>query len=219
MAVNKPYYYIRLKDSFFDTGAIKILENVENGYEYIVFLLKLYLNSLEYVGKLQLNENIPYTKEMLATITGFDIELVNKAIQTLLDLELLEYTSDNVLYCTDIELPVGKSSTEADRKRLARQKIQEADKCPPELEKEKEKDIELELEIYGEYQNVYLFLKEFEELKKEYPNNYKEKIENLSDYMESSGKTYQNPFATIRLWSKNDTVENKDYSYEEGEAL
>ena len=62
---------------------------------------------------------------------------------------------------------------------------------------------------YGEYKNVYLSDAEFAKLQAEYPDTYKSKIERLSSYMESSGKVYQNHFATIRNWAEKDKEKKK----------
>ena len=54
MADNKKYYYLRLKDNFFDSDEMKILESMKDGYLYSNVLLKLYLRSLKNDGKLVL---------------------------------------------------------------------------------------------------------------------------------------------------------------------
>ncbi len=58
---------------------------------------------------------------------------------------------------------------------------------------------------YGEYKNVLLSDEEMEILKMEFPYDWSERIERLSTYMESTGKTYKNFLATIKSWAKNDT--------------
>ncbi len=45
-----------------------------------------------------------------------------------------------------------------------------------------------------------------EKLKTEFPNDYQERIERLSEYCESSGKTYKNYLATIRSWARKEKV-------------
>ena len=57
---------------------------------------------------------------------------------------------------------------------------------------------------YGEYQNVLLSDSDMEKLKTEFPTDWEEKIENLSSYMESHGKSYKNHLATIRDWARKD---------------
>lgn len=51
MADNRKYYYLKLKEDFFDSEEIKILESMKDGYIYSNILLKLYLRSLRNEGK------------------------------------------------------------------------------------------------------------------------------------------------------------------------
>ena len=62
---------------------------------------------------------------------------------------------------------------------------------------------------YGEYKNVLLTDTEFDKLKKEYPTDYKDRIERLSCYIESTGRTYKNHLATIRNWDRMDKDRKK----------
>lgn len=71
---------------------------------------------------------------------------------------------------------------------------------------------------YGMYNNVYLSKLELEEMVKQYPNDYVEMIENLSTYMRTHGKLYQDHFATMMKWKHEDEKkkqarpkENYDY--------
>lgn len=57
---------------------------------------------------------------------------------------------------------------------------------------------------YGEYNNVLLSDEEYEKLVTEFPNDYDHRIERLSGYIASTGKTYKNHLATIRNWAKRD---------------
>ena len=51
MADNKKYYYLKLKDNFYDSEALIILQNMPDGYLYSDILMKLYLRSLKNNGK------------------------------------------------------------------------------------------------------------------------------------------------------------------------
>lgn len=53
---------------------------------------------------------------------------------------------------------------------------------------------------YGEYNNVLLSDEELKKLQEEYPTQYTAKLEALSDYMKSTGKSYKDHYATIRNW-------------------
>ena len=62
---------------------------------------------------------------------------------------------------------------------------------------------------YGEYKNVLLSDEDMDKLKSEFPD-WKSRIERLSSYMASTGKSYKNHLATIRNWARNDTQNNSN---------
>ena len=244
MADNRKYYYLKLKESYFDDDAIVLLESMQDGILYSYILLKLYLKSLKHGGRLQLDESIPYTPQMIATITRQQIGTVERAIKIFLQLGLMEQMADGAFYMSNIELLIGQSSTEGERKRRARQANRTTlnpggqmsahclDIRPPEIEIELEIEKELERELekghpapaaLGRYQNVFLSDAELSELQADFPNLWQEYIERLSEYMASTGKTYKSHAATIRRWAKEDRRKGKggisDYSCKEGESL
>ena len=59
MADNRKYYYLKLKEGFFESEEIKILESMKDGYIYSNILLKLYLRSLRNEGRLMYRNVIP----------------------------------------------------------------------------------------------------------------------------------------------------------------
>lgn len=125
MADNKKYYYMRLKDNFFDTNELKVLQALDNGYIYSDILLKLYLMSLKDDGKLMLNDRVAYNSKMLATITRHSVEDIESALQILQDLGLIEILDNGAIYMLNIQNFIGQSSTEADRKKKYRRDIEE----------------------------------------------------------------------------------------------
>lgn len=75
------------------------------------------------------------------------------------------------------------------------------------VNKEKEKINKKEKEPkhqYGEYKNVLLSDGELEKLKDEFPADWQERIERVSEYCASKGKSYKNYLATIRTWARNE---------------
>lgn len=90
MADNRKYYYLKLKENFFDSDSIVLLEDMKDGILYSNILLKLYLKSLKNGGKLQLDENIPYTAQMIATITRQQVGTVERALQIFMKLGLVQ---------------------------------------------------------------------------------------------------------------------------------
>lgn len=55
---------------------------------------------------------------------------------------------------------------------------------------------------YGSYQNVLLSDEELKKLQTEFPSNWEEWIERVSEYVASKGKGYKDYLATIRSWAR-----------------
>ena len=181
---------------------------------------------------------------MIATITRQQIGTVERALQIFLKLGLVEVLDSGTFYMSNIELLIGQSSTEAERKRAARLQNKAlsaprtngghlSDIRPPEIELELEKEIEIKREIekgrsarvYGRYQNVFLTDEELADLQASFPTVWGQYIEKLSEYMASTGKRYQSHAATIRRWAGEDAKKavtpsrNRDYSVKEDETV
>ena len=124
MSDNKKYYYLKLKENFFDSDEMILLESMQDGYLYSNIVLKMYLRSLKNDGKLVINNCIPYNSQMLATITRHSVGTIEKALQLFKNLHLIEILESGAIYMTDIQSFIGESTTEADRKRKYRQKIE-----------------------------------------------------------------------------------------------
>ena len=77
---------------------------------------------------------------------------------------------------------------------------------------------------FGEYQNVFLTAKEYRRLKADF-SGLDDLIEQLSAYIQSTGKKYTDHAATLRIWTKRQKTERKstpgipDYTFKEGESL
>ena len=57
---------------------------------------------------------------------------------------------------------------------------------------------------HGQYNNVLLSDDELKKLKDEFPSDWQERIERVSEYCASKGKTYKDYLATIRSWARKD---------------
>ena len=168
MADNKKYYYMRFNENYFDNETQVLLESMPDGYLYSNILLKLYLKSLKNDGRLMFNDKIPYSPEMIATITRHKVGVVKQALQIFEELNIIEVLDTGAIYMLDIQNYIGKSNTEADRKRAYRKRIENEKgqmslNCPLEIEKEikieKEIDIEIEKDIEASA-NLFNFLEE-----------------------------------------------------------
>ncbi len=164
MADNKKYYYLKLKDNFFESDEMIILESMPDGYVYSNILLKLYLRSLKNDGRLMFNDRIPFNTNLLAQVTRHSVGDIERAMKIFQELELIEVLDNGAIYLADIQNYIGHSSTEADRKRAYRARISAEqkqllmksgqmsgqvsaecpDKYPPEREIEREIDTQPE---------------------------------------------------------------------------
>lgn len=228
MSDNKKYYYLRLKDNFFDSDELKILESMKDGYLYSNILLKLYLRSLKNDGKLVVNERIPYNAEMLASVTGHQVGTIKQALSMFKELGLIEVLENGAIYMLDIQNFIGKGSTEADRQRLYDRRISEerkqnkltqsrnleeiCKKSTPEIEIELEKDIEKE--IHSSAKSTTTKRKRFEKPTLSQITQYciernnNVNAEQFYDYYESNGwKVGKNSMkdwkACVRTWERN----------------
>ncbi len=233
MADNRKYYYLKLKENFFDSDSIVLLEDMKDGILYSNILLKLYLKSLKNGGKLQLDEHIPYTAQMIATLTRHQIGTVERALEIFRQLGLVEQLDSGAFYMTDIELMIGQSSTEAERKTGCktgkqgtftapdkrrtfvrhsptrdRYRVRERDRYRNKKEREGKTGHPAPA-AYGRYNNVILTDTELSGLKTELPDKWEYYIDRLSCHIASTGKQYHSHAATIYKWAQEDAAKGK----------
>lgn len=237
----KRYYWLKLKENFFEEDTIEWLEEQPNGKEYCLFYLKLCLKSLKTEGMLVRNVGnmmIPYDPESLAKLTNSSADTVKVAMDLFHKIGLIQIMDGGEIYLSQLNELVGSETEYAIQKRLQRAKEDNVQKLSgkgrleleKEIEKELDKDIEIEKETkkknpprhkYGEYKNVLLNDEQLEKLKEEFPNDWEQRIDRVSEYCELSGKTYKNYLATIRAWARKDkqTPKKQARSYARQEQL
>ena len=125
MSENKKYYWLKLKDNFFDTEDLILLETMADGIIYSNILLKLYLKSIKNNGKLMYKDKIPYNPVMLSQLIRHPVGVIEKALKIFQDMGLVDVLDSGAIYMLDIQNFIGKSSTEADRIRDYREKIKQ----------------------------------------------------------------------------------------------
>ena len=229
MSDNRKYYYLKLKENFYNSETMVILESMQDGLLYSNLLLKMYLMSLKSGGILMLNDHLPHTPQTIATFTRHQVGTVERALKVFVEFGLVEILTDGAYYMADIQLLIGQSSTEGERKkkermRLKRQKLlpsggadicppnSRGDICPPEI-----RDKRLDIRDKS--------IENREDLQASFPTVWGQYIEKLSEYMASTGKRYQSHAATIRRWAGEDARKaappsrNRDYSVKEDETV
>lgn len=214
---DKKYYWIKLKEDFFEEDVISWIEEQEKGVYYSNFYLKLCLKAMNSEGRLirKVGEMlIPYDVKTLSKITGVDQDTVIVAMELLKRTGLIEILENGEIYLTQLKNMIGSESKWAEKKRLQRAKGQSEDnvpllsgQCPTEKEKEKDKDKDKDKDKkkikhkYGNYNHVLLTDNEKEKLLNEL-DEYKFNlvIEKLDEYIEETGKKYKNHYLTIKRW-------------------
>ena len=82
----KKYYWLKLKRDFFKRHDVRIIEQMPNGKDYILFYLKMLLESIDHEGALRFSETIPYNEQMLSVITDTNVDVVKSAMAVFVEL-------------------------------------------------------------------------------------------------------------------------------------
>lgn len=175
---------MKLKDNFFETDEMVLLESMQNGYIYSNILMKMYLKSLKNKGRLMFNDKIPYNANMLATVTRHSVGDVERAIEIFTQLGLIEVMDSGAIYMSEIQNYIGKSSNEADRIREYRTKIKEEKGTSTEsVQMYDERTPEIEIDIEKE-KDIYIKEKD---TKKKSGNFVPPTVEEVREYLLSVG--------------------------------
>lgn len=228
--MGKNYYYLKLKENFFEEDSIKILESMENGYLYSNILLKLYLKALKNNGKLIFNDFIPYDAKMLSTITGHNVDVVEKAVKIFQAMHLIDILDNGAMYMLDMQTMIGSITSEGIRKAEYREKIKlekqssgtKLGQCPNIISISNSSSSSIYNSIsnnnsnnnissnskekpkkhkHGEYKNVLLSDEELDKLKNEYGDKKTEQaIKYLDEAIEMKGYKYKSHYLALKKW-------------------
>ena len=160
MAESKKFYWLKLKRDFFKRHDIRIVESMPNGKDYILFYLKLLLESIDHEGTLRFSDTIPYNEQMLSVVTNTNIDIVRSAMKLFIELNMMQVLEDQTIYMTEVDKLIGSNADNdnANRVRRCREKkkqlaLQNVTECVTKcnesksIEKEKEKEIDKEIEV------------------------------------------------------------------------
>ena len=119
----KRYYWLKLKEDFFDEDTMGWLEEQDNGKEYCLFYLKLCLKSLKSDGVLVRKVGdmlIPYDITKIAEITKTQVDIANGALNLLKQIGYIQVLDSGGLFLTQIENMTGTETDAAERQRKSR---------------------------------------------------------------------------------------------------
>lgn len=165
MSEAKTYYWLKLKDGFFEDDTISYIEEQENGLAYSNFYLKLCLKAIKTEGKLMRlvgNTLIPYDIKSIAKLTNVPVDTVAVAMRLFEQIGLVERLETGEIYLSQIQEMIGKETDKAAlmRRKRAEEKLRGNNvtpmlpgvtpalpECYTEIEIEKDIEIEKETEI------------------------------------------------------------------------
>lgn len=238
--------WIKIAVDMFDNRKIKQIGSMPEGDSLLLMWVQLLClaGNVNDGGFIYLTKEIPYTDEMLATQFNKPISTVRLALKTFEQFGMIEIIN-NMIFLSSWEKyqSTDRLATIREKDRERKRRKREAEKrlpqnsmeCPrtsmdvPRLDIEGDIDIDIDKDKnksiskksprhkHGEYQNVLLSDDDLEKLKAEFPADWDQRIQRLSEYMASSGKSYKNHLATIRNWARRDKPAAKAAAKSAGE--
>lgn len=157
MTENKKYYWLKLKEDFFEEKQIKYLRKLPDGDKLVIAYLKMQLKSLKTEGFIKYDSILPSNIEELSMILDEDINIVTLLIKALQQVGAIEILDDGSFYMIAMQDLIGKEGASAERVRKFRERQKQNEikmlqgntnitNCNTEIEKEIEKEIELDIE-------------------------------------------------------------------------
>lgn len=223
--------WIKIAVDMFDNRKIKQIGSMPEGDSLLLMWVQLLClaGNVNDGGFIYLTKEIPYTDEMLATQFNKPISTVRLALKTFEQFGMIEIIN-NMIFLSSWEKyqSIDRLTAIREKDRERKRRKREAEKLLPQNSTEIPRtsmdvpriDIEGDIDIdkdknksiskknprhkHGEYQNVLLSDDDLEKLKAEFPSDWDQRIQRLSEYMASSGKSYKNHLATIRNWARRD---------------
>lgn len=121
----KKYFWLKLPRDFFNKHYIKILRAKDDGDLLVLFYIRLLTESIDHEGKLRYSDTKPYSPETIAEATGFPLQFVTSALQTLTDMELVVTDADGTITLPKCAKMIGSEGGSASRVREYRKRQQE----------------------------------------------------------------------------------------------
>ncbi len=238
---DKRYYWLKLKEDFFDLDTIDYLSSLPKGCEYIVLYQKLCLLTLNSGGRMcsQVGEMlIKFDENKIARDTKFSVNTVSAAMAMFRKIGLIYEENDGVLRIPYVESSVGSETQSAERVRKHRSgKKGNTLQCNTETALQsngehsynvtqildtdnRDKRIDKKDNKKNYADAVALTEEEYTKLTKEHSKPFIDKcIEVLNNYKLSTGKKYKSDYHAILSWVLRSVKEKYPSLIKQGEAL
>ena len=121
---NKVYYWMAQKEDFYNTPAMDVLFDQEDGFAYVTLYSQLCLLTINSQGYLvsKIGKTIyPYTAKKIARATKYySEEFVKKALNLYIDLELIMIGINGYKFIPEVQQSIGSSSNDKSAKQKAK---------------------------------------------------------------------------------------------------
>lgn len=151
MAETKRYFWLKLKEDFFDEKYIKALRRLPQGDSLVIVYLKMQLKSLKTEGIIKYEGILPDSIAELSLALDEDENIVKLTIEALVRFGVVERWENDTFYMVAMQQLIGSETQAAARVRKHReakalQCNADVTDCNTEIEIEKDIDIEKEKE-------------------------------------------------------------------------
>lgn len=119
---DKQYYWLKMPRDFFKKHYIEILLGMDDGKTLVLFYIWMLTESIDHDGRLRYSDTKPYTPKLLASIAHYPESFVEMALNTFLELELIEVEGDETIVLPKSLEMIGSESESAQRVRRYRER-------------------------------------------------------------------------------------------------
>lgn len=163
MSSNKKYYWLKLKDDFFDEKYVKALRRLPQGDSLVIVYLKMQLKSLKTEGIIKYEGIMPDCISELSMALDEDENITKLAVEALIRFGAIERWENDTLYMVAMQQLIGSETQGAERVRKHRalkekeqlalqcntdvtKRNTDVTKCNTEIDIDKDTDIEKDKE-------------------------------------------------------------------------
>jgi len=147
----KRYFWLKLKEDFFDDKQIRFLRSLPDGDKVVITYLKMQLKSLKTDGTIRYDKLLPSSEEELALMLDEDLNIVKFTIQALLKINAIEILEDKSIYMIALQELIGSEGASALRTRAYRERkkllLSQCNNNVQDVTSHEHGEIELEKEI------------------------------------------------------------------------
>ena len=121
------FYWLKMKNSFFDQHDVKIIERHTHGKEILLFYIKLLVESVDHEGELRFSDEVSYDENSIGLLTDTEPEIVHEAFTLLQSLKMMMIDDDGTICLKGVAKMIGseEANDHAQRQKRYRERQKE----------------------------------------------------------------------------------------------